>query len=282
MSNVKEFCGYFISMLAMLSSVATLISFSTGWQINSVCIWTPVIIIVVILTICFFYASWQTRKKKKITLDINASLKLTIQEADIFAQNGIIVIGVNEYFDTHVGDGIVSSKTLHGIFINKYYKDHLTDLDKDIQDSLQKQEIKPVESNCKRRHSKGKTDKYELGTCAMIHDGGKKYVLVALTHFDDDDRANMSRGELNHVLGKLMAFLEINAEAHEVHMPILGTGLTRLNRTAYRILNFTIDVLDFIHGSHIIGGLYIDILSLKSAGIDLNKIENQFINGIKE
>ena len=224
----------------------------------------------------------KTRKKKKITLNINSSLKLTIQEADIFSQNGIIVIGVNEYFDTHVGDGVISEKSLHGIFINEYYRDHLTDLDKDIKESLEIQKIKPIERDCSRRHRCGKTDKYELGTCALIHDGGKKYVLVALTHFDENDKANMSRDELNFVLGKLMTFLEKNAEAREVHMPILGGGLARLNRSSNRILNFTIDVLDFIHSSQILGGLYIDIISLKSAGIDLNKIENQFNNNIKD
>lgn len=279
---MKEFLRHFISMLATLSSVATLLSFSTGWQVRAGSIWIPIFLVVLILLICGFYASWQTRKKKKITLDINTSLKLTIQEANIFEQNGIIVIGVNEYFDTHVGDGIVSEKTLHGIFITKYYKDHLTDLDRGISESLQKQSIKPLQSDCHRRHNSGKTDKYDLGTCAMVYDGGKKYVLVALTHFDENDRANMTRAELNHVLGELMSFLDKNAEAQEVHMPILGTGLARLNRSSNRILNFTIDVLDFIHTSQILGGLYIDILSLKSANIDLNKIENQFINSIKE
>lgn len=279
---MKEFLRHFISMLATLSSVATLLSFSTGWQVKSGSIWIPIFLVLLILFICAFYASWQTRKKKKITLDINTSLKLTIQEANIFEQNGIIVIGVNEYFDTHVGDGIVSGKTLHGIFINKYYKDHLTDLDRAINESLQTQGVKPVESDCRRRHTSGKTDKYDLGTCALIHDGGKKYILVALTHFDENDKANMTRAELNHVLGKLMSFLDNHAEAHEVHMPILGAGLARLNRSSNRILNFTIDVLDFIHTSRILGGLYIDILSLKSANIDLNKIENQFINSIKE
>lgn len=282
MKNMKDFLGHFISILAALSSIATLLSFVTGWHIQSECIWKPILSALFILAICVVYAFWQTRKKKKITLNINSSLKLTIQEADIFSQNGIIVIGVNEYFDTHVGDGVVSEKTLHGIFINKYYRDHLTDLDKDIKKSLEIQKINPIERDCHRRHRCGKTDKYELGTCVLIHDGGKKYVLVALTHFDENDKANMSRDELSLVLGKLMTFLEKNAEAREVHMPILGTGLARLNRSSNRILNFTIDVLDFIHSSQILGGLYIDIISLKSARIDLNKIENQFNNNIKD
>lgn len=279
---MKQFFVHFVAMLAALSSVATLITFATGIQgsIQSIC--PPIAIGVGILAICTLYAIIQTSRKKKIELNITSSLKLTIRQADLFKQNGIVVIGFNEYFDTHVGDGIVSPKTLHGLFINKYYKDHITDLDADITDSLVQQGIKPIQQNCQRRHAAGKTDKYELGTCALVHDGGKKYVLVALSHFDQYDKANLTKEEFNTILSKLMIFLSDHAEANEVHMPILGTGLARLNRSESRILHFIIDSLDFLHARPILGGLYIDILSLKSAGVNLNVLEDHFKKGIKE
>ncbi|MCQ2232233.1 MAG: DUF6430 domain-containing protein [Paludibacteraceae bacterium] len=279
---MKQFFAHFVAMLAALSSVATLITFATGVQGSISTIRLPIGIGVGILLICTLYATIQTWRKKKIELNITSNLKLTIQQADLFKQNGIIVIGFNEYFDTHVGDGIVSSKTLHGIFINKYYKDHIEDLDADIKSSLAKQEISPKEVNCQRRHKAGKTDRYELGTCALVHDGGKKYVLVALTHFDEHDKANLTREEFNTVLSKLMFFLSTHSEANEVHMPILGTGLARLNRSESRILHFIIDSLDFLHAHPILGGLFIDILSLKSAGVNLNAVEDHFKKGIKE
>lgn len=279
---MKQFFVHFIAMLAALSSVATLITFATGIQGSLQSIWPPVAIGTVILAICTLYAIIQTWRKNKIELNITSNLKLTIRQADIFEQKGIIVIGFNEYFDTHVGDGIVSPKTLHGIFINKYYKDHITDLDADIKASLAQQGIIPIQTNCQRRHTAGKTDKYELGTCALVHDGGKKYVLVALTHFDKYDKAYLSREEFNTVLSKLMTFLSAHAEANEVHMPVIGAGLTRLNRSESRILHYIIDSLDFLHAQPILGGLFIDILSLKSAGVNLNAIEEHFKKGIKE
>lgn len=279
---MKQFFAHFVAMLAALSSVATLITFATGIQGSTTSIWLPIGIGVVILAICTLYATIQTWRKKKIELNITSNLKLTIQQADLFKQKGIIVIGFNEYFDTHVGDGIVSPKTLHGVFINKYYKDHLADLDADIKSSLVKQGISPIDENCKRRHKAGKSDKYELGTCALVHDGVKKYVLVALTHFDEYDKAYLSKEEFNTVLSKLMNFLSTHSEANEVHMPILGTGLARLNRSESRILHFIIDSLDFLHAQPILGGLFIDILSLKSAGVNLNVVEAHFKSGIKE
>lgn len=279
---MKQFLVHFVAMLAALSSVATLITFATGIQGSTTSIWLPIGIGVVILAICTLYATIQTWRKKKIELNITSNLKLTIQQADLFKQNGIIVIGFNEYFDTHVGDGIVSPKTLHGLFINKYYKDHLADLDADIKASLAQQGISPIQPNCQRRHPAGKTEKYDLGTCALVHDGGKKYVLVALTHFDQHDKAYLSRSEFNTVLSKLMIFLSVNAEANEVHMPIIGTGLARLNRSESRILHFIIDSLDFLHAHPILGGLFIDILSLRKSGVILNEVEEHFKKGIKE
>lgn len=279
---MKQFLVHFVAMLAALSSVATLITFTTGIQGSIQSIWPPIVIGTGILAICTLYAIIQTWHKKKIELNITSNLKLTIRQADLLKQNGIIVIGFNEYFDTHVGDGIVSPKTLHGLFINKYYKDHLTDLDSDIKASLAQQGISPILQNCQRRHAAGKTDKYELGTCALVHDGGKKYVLVALSHFDQYDKANLTKEEFNTVLSKLMNFLAVHAEANEVHMPILGTGLARLNRSESRILHFIIDSFDFLHARPILGGLFIDILSLKSAGVNLNAVEDHFKKGIKE
>ena len=279
---MKHFFAHFVAMLPALSSVATLITFATGIQGSITSLWLSVAIGGGILLLCTLYATIQTWHKKKIELNITSNLKLTIRQADLLSQKGIIVIGFNEYFDTHLGDGIVSPKSLHGIFINKYYKDHIADLDKDIKSSLEQQGINPVKKNCPRRNAAGKTDKYELGTCALVYDGGKKYVLVALTHFDDNDKANLSREEFNIVLSKLMKFLSEIAESNEVHMPILGTGLARLNRSESRILHFIIDSLDFLHAKPILGGLFIDILSLKSTKINLNAIENHFKKGIKE
>lgn len=272
-----------IAALATLSSLATLITFAFGWQVKSdTPIIIPIIVGLLILIISFGYAAFQLRDKKKIKLDIAPNLKLTIQQADLFQQKGVIVIGFNEFFDTHIGDGVVNPKTLHGMFINRYYKDHLADLDRDINDSLIGQGIQPIATNCIRRNSVGKTDKYELGTCALVHDGGKKYVLVAMTHFDEFNKANLNRNEFSKVLGRVMDFVSNIAEDNQIHMPILGAGLSRLNRSERRILNFIIDSLDFQYSKPLMGGLFVDILSLKTSGVSLNSVEDYFKNGIKE
>ena len=46
-------------------------------------------------------------------------MKLTIKQGDLFVCNGVVLIPVNEYFDTHVGDGVINENSIHGLFINE-------------------------------------------------------------------------------------------------------------------------------------------------------------------
>lgn len=279
---MKTFLAYFMTALAALSSIATLITFCCGWSVEVNSPWYYyAAMFVLVFGVAATYAFLLTQSPKRINLAIApGKLNITIQQADLFKQKGIIVIGVNEYFDTHVGHGVVSSVSLHGKFINKYFYDRTDELYKKITDSLVEQGIVPVEKDCSRRTEYGRKIKYPIGSCAKIRDDENTYILVALSHFDENDKAHLERTEYNTVIGKLMDFLANNAEANEVHMPILGSGLTRLDRTAKRILYYMIDAIDFQHTPTLVGGLHIDILSLKKAGIDLGDVASTFKNGI--
>lgn len=51
--------------------------------------------------------------KKELTLDINKRTHFVIKQGDIMKENGMRIIPVNEYFDTHLGDGIINENSLH-------------------------------------------------------------------------------------------------------------------------------------------------------------------------
>ena len=75
-------------------------------------------------------------RKKKINIRITEIFQLTVEEANLFDQKGVMVIPVNDYFDTHVGDGIIDPKSVHGQFINKLFNNRLDELDQKIANSL--------------------------------------------------------------------------------------------------------------------------------------------------
>ncbi|SCN47164.1 hypothetical protein BAZMOX_82608_1 [methanotrophic endosymbiont of Bathymodiolus azoricus (Menez Gwen)] len=66
------------------------------------------------------YTLYATRSKRKIELSLSDKVKAKIFFGDLFKSNGIIVIPFNECFDTIVDDKIISSKTLHGKFIQSF------------------------------------------------------------------------------------------------------------------------------------------------------------------
>lgn len=57
----------------------------------------------------------------------------------MFAKDGIKVIPVNEYFDTHLGDGSVAPNTIHGLFLKKY-KGQIHRIDSMIRKELERKE----------------------------------------------------------------------------------------------------------------------------------------------
>lgn len=277
---VKErfFWNHFVIAIAALSAGATLLTalFDCDWIKDK---WYFGFIgAILVLAGSVYYASLQTNSKKKIILDLSSELKLTISEGDLFQQKGVICIPFNEYFDTHVGDGVVGEGTIHGKFINKYFKDRIPELNGKIADKLSGFSYQEH----KRRLDFCPNKKYELGTCIDIRDGENTYVLFALTHFNDQDKANVGRAEYTEVVVKLMSYLSDIVEGRPAYMPLFGAGLSRLRRTPQRIFLQLVNTIDFDDKCNIPGGVNIIVDSLKETNVNLTMLEYIIKRGITE
>ena len=138
---------------------------------------------------------------------------------DIFKQEELKVIAFNEYFDTIVDDKIISHASLNG----QYLTDHITnidqlDLDIDADERLKDQ---IVDTNEKRR--RGKKIKYKLGS---IHLHGN-YILLAFSHFDEDNRARLTLQEYTDCLMNMWNEIDVIYSGKTVSIPLLGNGVTR-------------------------------------------------------
>ena len=277
-SESKKYWEYFFIALAALSSVVTLLGFifesDINWKDISLCV--KFIILILIIFGCMFYACLMTSRKSKITFKFNPQFILTIEEGDLFDKKGIIVIPVNEYFDTHIGDGIISSNSIHGKFVNSIFKDRIDELNTIITDALKN---RPCEYNASRQ--KGNKQKYELGTCIDVKEGDNIYVLVALTHFDKDNHAYLERKDFPIVFDKLIFHLnDISMQVEKsIYMPLMGTGLSRLKRSPQTILNFLVDAIDFKYsGDTFPYGFFVEIYDINQ--VNLNQLENHFDNDL--
>lgn len=270
----KKYAAAVFEALAASSSIATLMAFAFDIKFAVCC---GIILMVIIVLVCYIYAEYQTRQKTSVTIDVEQQLKLTISQGDLFAQNGIILIPVNEYFDVHVGDGVIDAGSIHGIFIRKYFNGREQELNDFIQDYLVKYCIDRKVDEVKGRESYCNSGKYQLGTCVDIVKDGKIFVLFALTHFNENNKASVGRYELHQVIQEFMKHVSDMCESRPVSMPLFGTGMSRIQRNPQRILHFIVDCIDFeCSDKEIPGGLNIKILSLEDTKVNLNDIANIF------
>ncbi len=260
--------------MAALASLATLFcSFAPVNWFNDRTWCATFFILALVFIACAWFAWSQTGLKGSITIKLNENLRVNVYKGDLFRQKNIVVIPVNEYFDTRVDDVIIAHRTIHGKFIDNNFQNNENALYELIQRQLTGVEY---EENNNRIHTGARTRKYPIGTCADIQIGDTIYVLFALTHFDQEDRANLPKEEFSSAIIQFMDHLRTIANNRPVYMPLFGTGLARLNETHQRVLLFIIDTISFSCPWAINAGLNIVIYPTDMIKVNLNKVEDFF------
>ncbi|QIK11920.1 hypothetical protein G7090_00380 [Leclercia sp. 29361] len=210
----SKFSG-FLSYFSTISSIA-LIFFNIPDNIK-----IYLFIIFAICLILFYFRLWShLNNLREIELDVEGS-KVTVKSGDLFKQDGLKAIAFNEYFDTQVDEIIISSRSLNGTYIKKYFRNTTSLLDDKIE-NYDFDESEYIEINNKRK--KGKTKKYSLGTICVVDD----FILTAFSRFDEDNKAYLTMPDY---LSFLITFWDkvnkIYAQ-RDVSVPIFGSGITRI------------------------------------------------------
>lgn len=276
----KFFFNKFFICIGIISAIFTIVGLIWSNEISSImnkCQSCKVELLVLIVIICVIYAFYSIRKKKKISLKILENADVDIYYSDLFQSNKIIVIPVNDYFDTIVDDKIVSSNTLHGKFIQKYFSDNEKQLKVLIDKSLSK--IYPIEIN--KTRTKGNKKRYELGTVAIVEVNEKLFYLVAFTKFNQNNRATITKSQYLKVITILFEFIEQNSQGFKVNLPLIGAGHSGVELSKQKLLDFLLFSIILSDKLTLINGLDIILHENIKDEIDLNKIE-YYYNMTKE
>jgi hypothetical protein len=100
-------------------------------------------------------------------------LKIKIVVGDVLAQEGNVVLGSNDTFDTSLSDDIISPKSVQGQLLQRVFAGDIDSLDDQISTSLA--EATPVADPDK---TFGKTDRYPIGTVAIAAKGNARSSLT--------------------------------------------------------------------------------------------------------
>jgi hypothetical protein len=164
----------------------------------------------------------------------NTNSSVEVLFGDLFVQEGIRVIAVNEFFDSKLGLP-VSERSLHGIFLKKCFGGHPEPFDKQIQEQLsgvKAKEVKKIE---------GKTKSYAIGTTAMITVDHDRYLAFVFTRTDPDTcKASCDVTTMWTALHQLWQRARIEAGGHPLNLPLVGSGLSGLGLPTRDLLNLII------------------------------------------
>lgn len=265
-SKFIEALSVLMLIYELLSLIDSLDAFLTTKNLK---IW----IFIAIVVISFGYA-WLSlfKKRKTLTIDINTRTHMTIEKGDVMMAKGVKVIPVNEYFDTHLGDGIIKETSLHGQFLSQY-KEQIPDLRKMIDEQLSR--IQPLRSNRKRDMVVGLPQKrYPLGTCVRVAFDGQYYLLVAITQFNSNEHVDPSTEEYPEVIRKMFNGIEQLNNGNAVYMPLVGSGNSGYELTNMQMLNTIVQAASNANKLSITNGLYLYLYNDEQiASINLNIIK---------
>lgn len=173
-------------------------------------------------------------------------------------QKNIVVIPVNTAYDTHVtwnleGDTrpIVSINTLHGKWLMRMEQSgiDISDLDARITASLKALGYEPIACDAKRN---GKADMYAIGSCALIETLNADYILVAVSIFDEMNKAQSNPEIIETAVQSLLQTYDKIGQGYDMYIPLIGTGRSRAGLSivgAYELLkNSIVKNADLIQG----------------------------------
>lgn len=126
------------------------------------------------------------------------------------------VVPFNEYFDSDVDDIVISHSSLNGKFIDCHVDD-LAELRSEIES--EKSSPLPVYDRDGRRQ-------YDLGTIKRF---GEDYLLLAFSHFDEQNQARLTMAEYERCLMNMWQELCRAYAGRPISLPLLGSGITRFD-----------------------------------------------------
>lgn len=189
----------------------------------------------VIALISIGYALKQVWKPSKIEIKVsNSNTTIEVVFGDLFQQDGIRAIAVNEFFDSKLGRP-VSDKSLHGIFINKCFGGHPESFDKQVDEQLKGIECIEVDK------VEGKTKSFPIGSSALIMVNQDRYLALAFAKTNPSTCKAYSDVTMMWVaLHQLWQRARIESNGNAMNLPLVGSGLSGLGLPTRDLLNLII------------------------------------------
>ena len=162
--------------------------------------------------------------KQSIEIKCNGfDTRIVIKFADIFEQDGWKAIAVNDFFDSIVDDQHISSNSLHGTLLRKYWGGNTSDWDRQVDEQLSGDTSRLTIRNT------GKQYRYTVGATAAVRKDGQKFLCVALGFTDENTHeTSASSTDLHRAIRGLLIKARTVCANEPLSIPLIGAGLSRV------------------------------------------------------
>lgn len=189
----------------------------------------------VIIVVSVGFGLKKVWKPSKIRIKVaNSDTTVEVMFGDLFVQDGLRAIAVNEFFDSEIGK-LVSEKSLHGFFLNKCFGGYQQPFDAQICEQLANEPYDEVQ------RSGGKTRKYKIGTTAMLTADRDRYLVFALTHTNVMN--GMATADVTMMwiaLHEVWQRARVECGGSVLNLPLVGGGLSKIGLPTRDLLNLII------------------------------------------
>ncbi|MFI5588132.1 macro domain-containing protein [Amycolatopsis sp. NPDC051758] len=156
------------------------------------------------------------------------STEIYITEGDLFGQDGHVVIGMTDTFDTAIPH-IIDQNSVQAQLLKRAYLGDTQRLDDDLNKAL---EGKPSAGAFQPADSKpGKQNRYQLGTVAVLEPAIRKlYFCVAYTKMNKRNEARATVDGIWRCLNSLWDEVRARSNGEPVSMGVIGGGQARISQ----------------------------------------------------
>ena len=208
--RAKDSIAFSGTLIGLMSTVSTILGYSLGDLLDKSSVWTRLGIVmaiaVILVVVAYVFIGWKFRNTVTLTV---RNTPVEISCGDIFAMDGLRVIGCDTHFDTRVDDTVISKSSLHGQLVLNHGNVN------EIKDA--------VEKAAKRLHLEKDSNgfySFPLGSIVKYtsNSDGKTYLMLAMTKLNENYEAHTNMAEIDRVYA-----------SETVVLPLLGTGISRFD-----------------------------------------------------
>ena len=159
---------------------------------------------------------------------VHPGFRVTVVVGDLFEQPGHLVIGSNDVFDTDTRDDLlIVRSSVQGQFLHRVYGSETDRFDDDLDAALAA--TRPVRVEERGAKRAGKLARYPLGTVAVLGSPQRRYFLSAYGTMRNDLTVGSGPDQIWSSLAALWHAIHLHARREAVAMPVIGSGLARID-----------------------------------------------------